>query len=128
MTSSVDQKYYIRTTLFMAGYTFFLIASMTGAFDDITSRGGWGLGLAATAPAAGCLWALLSWMHHSDEFIRALSAKRFVVATGITLALLSGWGFAEMVAKAPRFPLSLILPLFWIVRGIVTPFVRTSHG
>lgn len=126
-SSIVDKKYYLRAALFMAGYTFFLIGSFTGAFDDIKPGAGWGLALAAAAPIAGHLWALLAWIHDSDEFVRALAAKRFMVTTGIVLASVSAWSLLEMHAHAAHLPGVLIVPFFWVVWLMVSPFIRTSH-
>lgn len=125
--STINKKYYIRAALFMTGYAFFLVGSFTGAFDDIKPRAGWALALAAAAPIAGHLWAHLAWIHDSDEFVRALAAKRFIVTTGIILAAVSAWSLLEMHAHAPRFPGVLILPLFWVVWAAVSPFIRTTH-
>ena len=85
------------------------------------------LALAAAAPIAGHLWALLAWIHDSDEFVRTLAAKRFIVTTGIILASVSAWGLMEMHAHAPHLPSVLIVPLFWVVWAAVSPFIRTSH-
>lgn len=125
--SETNKKYYIRTALFMGGYTLVNIAAIFGAFDDIKPPGSLAFALVVAAPVAGHLWSLLVWMRDSDEFVRAVSAKRFIVATGITLALVSAWGFMEIYAKAPHCPLAMILPGFWAAWGLVSPFIRTSH-
>jgi putative oxidoreductase len=127
MTSIVDKKYYIRTVLFMTGYVLVNLAAITGAFDDIKSPGSWFFALVVAAPIAGHLWALLVWMRDSDEFVRALAAKRFIFGTGITLALLSAWGFMEIYANAPHFPVAMIVPFFWLAWAGVSPFIQTSH-
>ena len=127
MKSDVDTKYVIRTALFMGGYVAVNIAAIFGAFDDIRPPGSWAFGLIVAAPVAGHLWAFIRWMQDSDEFRRALTAKRFVVATGITMALVSAWGFVEIYAKAPHFPLAMVLPVLWAMWGLVTPFIRTTH-
>ncbi|GAA5129670.1 hypothetical protein JIN84_03665 [Luteolibacter yonseiensis] len=127
MSTTVDQKYKIRTALFMGGYVLVNVAAIFGAFDDMKPPGTWAFALVVAAPVAGHLWALLRWMQDSDEFVRAISAKRFIAATGITMALVSAWGFMEVYAKAPHFPLVMVLPGFWAVWGFTAPFIRTTH-
>ncbi len=122
------RSYLIRTAAFMAGYVALNVAAITGAFDGFqTGPAAWVLAVAVAAPVAGQIWATLALMGESDEFVRALTAKRFVLAAGAAMALFSGWGFAESYAGAPHAPGWLIYPLFWAAFGIVSPFVRTSR-
>lgn len=125
--SETNRKYYIRTSLSMMGYFFVLLAYGTGAINDLKPHAGWVFALVATAPVAVHLWAVIVWMRDSDEFARALAAKRFILGTGITLGLVTAWGFLELYANVPHFPIILILPVFWIAWASVSPFIRTSH-
>lgn len=123
-----QKRYVIRTNLFMAGYVAVNVAAITGAFDPIVgSRAGILLGLAVAAPIAGQLWATLALMNESDEFVRALNAKRFILASGLAMALFSAWGFAESYGDAPHAPGWLIYPLFWGLFGLVSPFLKSSR-
>ena len=72
------------------------------------------------------LWATLALMNESDEFVRALTAKRFIIASGLSMALFSAWGFAESYGGAWHAPGWLIYPLFWGLFGLVSPFVRDT--
>ena len=122
-----QKRYVIRTNLFMAGYVAVNIAAITGAFDQIIgTSAGVVLGLCVAAPIAGQLWATLALMNESDEFVRALTAKRFIIASGLSMALFSGWGFAESYGGAWHAPGWLIYPLFWGLFGLVSPFVKSS--
>lgn len=123
-----DRRYIRRTAAFMAGYAAINIAAITGAFDDIGQTAAWVLALAVAAPVAGQIWAVLVWMRDSDEFVRALAAKRFVIASGAAMALFSAWGFLETYAGAAHAPGWLIYPLFWAAFGLVTPLVRNSRA
>lgn len=125
--SETHKKYLIRTSLFMGAYVAINLAALTGAFDGMKPRGTWGFSMVIAAPVIGHIWAVLVWMRDSDEFVRALAAKRFVVATGATLAIASVWGFMELYAKAPHVSSAMLYPLFWAAFGTVTPFIRTSH-
>jgi putative oxidoreductase len=125
--SETDKKYFLRAGLFMGAYVAINIAAITGAFDGMKPRGAWGFSLAVAAPVIGHIWSYLVWMRDSDEFVRALAAKRFIAATGITLAIASAWGLMELYAKAPHVSAAMVYPLLWASFGVVSPFIRTSH-
>ena len=127
MSTTVDQKFRIRAFLFMGAYVAVNIAAITGAFDDMKPRGAWGFSLAVAAPVIGHIWSYLIWMRDSDEFVRAITAKRFIVATGVTLAITSIWGFMELYAKAPHISAAMVYPLLWASFGVISPFIRTTH-
>jgi putative oxidoreductase len=127
-TTSAGAKYRIRTMAFMAGYVAIMIAIIVGAFDDIQGTpAAWALALAVTAPIVGQIWATLSVMRDSDEFVRAVMAKQFILSAGIAMALFTGWGFAESFADAPHAEGWLIYPLFWAVLGVTAPFIKSSN-
>ena len=126
--TAAHRKYVIRTMAFMSGYAAVNVGAIFGAFDDIRSPvAAWGLALAVAAPVAGQIWATLSLMRDSDEFVRGVTAKQFILAAGVAMALFSAWGFGESYADAPHAPGWLIYPLFWAVFCVVSPFIRTSN-
>jgi hypothetical protein len=125
--SAVLKTYLIRTVLFMGGYTAINVAAITGAFDDMRSPGTWGFALSVAAPVIGHIWAALAFMRDSDEFVRSLMAKRFIIASGVAMALFCAWGFMETYARAPHVPGWMLFPVFWAAFGVVSPFVRTTH-
>jgi len=128
-STPAGRKYVIRTWAFMVPYMVICISMMvTDAFDDIIGKpAGWVLALAVSAPIIGQLWATLSLMRDADEFVRALTAKQFIVAAGLAMALATFWGFAETFANAPHLPGWLIYAAFWMLYGMVAPFIRTSN-
>ena len=123
------RRYVIRTWAFMVPYMLICISMMlTDAFDEIIGKpAGWGLAAAVSAPVIGQLWATLSLMRESDEFVRAVAAKQFIVAAGLAMALATFWGFAETFANAPHLPGWLIYAAFWGLYGMVSPFIRNSN-
>lgn len=121
------RRYTLRTAAFMSGYVAINIAAIAGAFDDLRGPGAWLMGLAVAAPVAGQIWATIALMNEADEFVRALTAKRFIVASGLAMAILSAWGFLESYAHAPHAPGWMIYPLFWAMFGVASPFIRTSR-
>jgi putative oxidoreductase len=126
--TAAGKRYVIRTLGFMSGYVAVNVAAIFGAFDDIaTPVAAWALALVVSAPVIGQIWATLSLMRESDEFVRALIAKQFIVASGLAMAIASVWGFGESYAQAPHIPAWLIYPLFWACFGLVAPFIRSSR-
>ncbi len=127
-TASAHRRYVIRTMAFMSGYVAINVAAIFGAFDDIGSPvAAWILALSVSAPVVGQIWATLALMKESDEFVRAVTAKQFILAAGLAMAIASVWGFGESYADAPHIPAWIIYPLFWACFGLVAPFVRSSR-
>lgn len=128
-TTSAHRKYVTRTLAFMSGYVAINVAAIFGAFDDIGSTpAAWLLALAVSAPVVGQIWATLMLMRDSDEFVRAVTAKSFIVASGLAMAIASVWGFGESYAGAVHIPAWMIYPLFWACYGVVAPFMQSSRG
>ena len=126
--SSAHRRYVVRTMAFMSGYVAINVAAIFGAFDDIGSPvAAWALALAVSAPVIGQIWATLALLRESDEFVRAVTAKQFILAAGIAMAIASVWGFGESYADAYHLPGCIIYPLFWACFGLVAPFVRSSR-
>jgi len=127
-TSPAHKRYVFRTMAFMSGYVAVNVAAIFGAFDDIGSPvAAWALALTVSAPVVGQIWATLSLMRESDEFVRAVVAKQFILASGLAMAVASVWGFGESYADAYHLPAWLIYPLFWGCFGLVSPFVKSSN-
>lgn len=128
--TAAHRRYVIRTMAFMIPYMAICISMMvTDAFDQIMGTpAAWVLAAAVSAPVIGQIWATLSLMRESDEFVRAVTAKQFIVAAGLALALATFWGFGETFAGAPHLPAWLIYPLFWGAYGVVSPFIRDSNA
>lgn len=124
---TAHRRYVVRTMAFMSGYVAINVAAIAGAFDDRAAPGSYLLGLAVAAPVAGQLWATLALMRDADEFVRLLTAKRFILASGISMALFSAWGFLESYAGATHVPGWMIYALFWVCYGAVSPFVKTTR-
>jgi putative oxidoreductase len=124
--TSANKRYTIRTLVFMAAYAVVLMLAVGGALDAIGGVSGWLLAAAVSAPVAGQIWATLSFIKESDEFVAAVTAKRFIIAAGLTLALAVFWGFAEMFAGAPHLEGWWAYVAFWALMGPMPLFVKGS--
>lgn len=124
--TTAAQTYRTRTLLFMLGYGVALVLALGGALEAIGGVSGWLLAAAVSAPVAGQLWATLVFMRDSDEFIAGLTARRFIVAAGLTFALCVFWGFAEKFAGAPHIQGWWVYVVFWALMGAMPLFLRRT--
>lgn len=126
--SSAHRAYVVRTAAFMGIYTLVHLGAILGLFDSMLGRpAGWLVALAVALPVAGQIWATLRLMAESDEYVRAITAKCFILAAGATMMLSSAWGFGETYAAAPHVPGWLVYPIFWAIYAAVAPFIRSSR-
>ena len=128
-STAAHRRYVIRTWAFMLPYMLICLSMMVSdAFDDVIGKpAGWVLAAVVSAPVIGQLWATLSLMRESDEFVRAVTAKQFIISAGLAMAVATFWGFAETFAGAPHLPAWLVYAAFWAIFGCVAPFIRSSN-
>ncbi|WP_245892606.1 hypothetical protein [Novosphingobium guangzhouense] len=61
----------------------------------------------------GWIWAMARLLIElDDEYLRVLEVRKFLVATGVTLAVCSVWGLLEIYTDLPRLPVFLVFPLW----------------
>lgn len=63
-----------------------------------------------------------------DEYMRMLEVRKFIIATGITLAVVSVWGIIELYTTVPRLPVFFVFPLWCLGLGIGSIANRLSFG
>ena len=99
---------------------------------EVGRRAGWpaaallALALAPAANVALQFYAAYRLIAAQDEYVRALTAKRMIVAAGASITLATAWSVSERIG-APHLPAWLIYPLFWGLFGVVTPLVRETN-
>ena len=125
--TSAAKAYTFRTVFFMLGYVVALVLAVGGALDTIGGVSGWVLAAAVAAPVAGQIWATLVFIRDSDEFVAGVTAKRFILAAGMTFALSVFWGFAEKFAEAPHVEGWWVYVVFWGSMGFMPMFIRSSR-
>lgn len=125
--TSAAKAYTFRTVFFMLGYVVALVLAVGGALDTIGGVSGWVLAAAVAAPVAGQIWATLVFIRDSDEFVARVTAKRFILAAGMTFALSVFWGFAEKFAEAPHIEGWWVYVVFWALMGLMPVFIRSSR-
>lgn len=125
--TSAAKAYTFRTVFFMLGYVVALVLAVSGALDPIGGVSGWVLAAAVAAPVAGQIWATLAFIRDSDEFVAGVTARRFILAAGMTFALSVFWGFAEKFAEAPHVEGWWVYVVFWGLMGFMPVFIRSSR-
>ncbi|MCR5874172.1 hypothetical protein LRS10_08365 [Phenylobacterium sp. J426] len=126
--TAANRRYVLRTWIFMGAYIALNLGAMFDILDSVQPPGTWLLAAAVSAQIAGQIWATLAFIQESDEFVRALTAKRFIVASGVAMSLFSFWGFLESYAAAPHIPGWMIYPLFWVAFCFASPFIRSTRA
>lgn len=103
------------------------------ALASAADAGRWGplasvvLALAIAVPIGLHVAATLVLIGGADEFARAITSKRFIIAWGISTAAFCAWGFLEQYAAMPHAAAWAIYPLFWLAFAVVSLFVRSTR-
>jgi hypothetical protein len=60
------------------------------------------------------IWAMGRFLTDlADEYLRMLEVRKFIVATGVTLAITSVWGLLELYSDSlPRLPVFYVFPIW----------------
>ncbi|TWB18908.1 hypothetical protein [Nitrospirillum bahiense] len=87
----------------------------------------WGAILVPVGCIAVQLWATLRLMTQVDEFMRALLARRFIIAACLAFIVASAWGFLETFARVDHLPGYMVYAIFWVAFCIVSPFIRSTR-
>jgi hypothetical protein len=121
-------KRYLRgTALSMGAYVALIV--VISWFPGLEGAPRWLVIAAALAPGLAItaqLWAVLRYLRESDEYFRALLAKRFIAAALLAFSAATIYGFLESFAAAPHVPMWMVYPMFWAAFGLVSPFLRTT--
>ncbi len=88
----------------------------------------WAIAVVAAASVVGQFAAAYRLVSVQDEFVRGITAKRVIAATGLTITAAVLWGLVQQFLTVPTVPLWVAYPFFWGAFGLVTPFIRTSRA
>ncbi len=120
------RRYTIRVLLFMASYVIILTSSLAFA------RGGAehsqamliGLALITAFPIIGVFWAIFRLLVETDdEYQRLLFAKQTLLATAITLVIVTVWQFLQVydvIESGPQW----MGAIWFAMLGIAAPVAR----
>lgn len=120
------RRYTIRIILFMTAYILILTSGLTFARSEaeharVTLIA---LSIISAFPIIGIFWAIFRlFVEVDDEYQRLLFAKQTLLATGITLTIVTVWQFLniyDVVATGPQW-----MGVIWFAMlGIAAPIVR----
>ncbi len=78
---------------------------------------------------SGFIWAMARYIAElTDEYVRMLEIRKMLVATGLTLALASGWGILELFTDVPRVPLFYVFPVWCLGLAVGTLVNKLTIG
>jgi len=81
--------------------------------DAPPSAGAVMLALLPGIAVLGWIWSMGRLLVElDDEYLRMLEVRKFIIATGITLAVVSVWGIIELYTTVPRLPVFFVFPLW----------------
>jgi hypothetical protein len=66
------------------------------------------------------LWAMARRIGSIDEYLRSIQARSLLIAAALTFAFTTLYGFLELLADFPDFPLFLVLPVFFGCWGLAS--------
>lgn len=78
----------------------------------------------------GWIWAMGRLLVElEDEYLRMLEVRKFLVATGLTLAVCSVWGLMQLFAPSvPKLPVFFVFPLWALGLFAGMLFNRLTFG
>jgi hypothetical protein len=120
------QRYTVRVLLFMASYAVILTSSLAFARSGSEHSQATLIGLAIITafPVIGVFWAIFRLLVEvDDEYQRLLFAKQTLLATAITLVIVTVWQFLQVydvVETGPQW-----MGAIWFgMLGLAAPIVR----
>lgn len=120
------RRYSARLLLFMGSYVAILIGSLMFANNGAEHARATliGLALISAFPIIGVFWAIFRLLVEvDDEYQRLLFVKQTLLATALTLAIVTVWQFLEVydvVAAGPQW----MGAIWFAMLGVAAPVVR----
>ena len=108
------RRHVARLLAAMTLYVVLLVGVQRAApLDHVRGLARYGLAALPGLPLAAVFWSLGRYIVEiRDEYQRLLEVRKALIATGITMTIVSIWGFEEMLADAPHLA-AFYIPLIW---------------
>ncbi|HEX8526782.1 hypothetical protein [Allosphingosinicella sp.] len=103
------------------------LLSWATAGDRLPVGALWAIAIVLAGSVAGQFYAAYRLIARQDEYIRAITVKRMIAATGLTITAAVFWGTAEQFLGVRNLPMWLVYPFFWGAFGMVTPLIRDTR-
>jgi hypothetical protein len=127
--SAAGRRYRRRFLPVMAVYVV-VVMGVSWAFNVLEPTGplAWALAVSPAVPLLAAIVVIgLYLKEESDEFVRNVLVESMIWGIGVTLGILTVWGFLEIYAHAPRLPSFMAFPIFCGAMGIAQPFVSRRY-
>lgn len=122
---------YIRRTIVLALAYVAAVAGVSAIVPDGAAPSPLNVALAIVPGLAvlGFIWAMGRLLVElDDEYLRMLEVRKFIVATGVALAVASVWGLLEMMVEVPRLPVFFVFPLWCAGLAVGQLYNRLTLG
>jgi len=70
------------------------------------------------------MWGGIRYFRECDEYERSQMTRAVLLSVAALMIFSSGWGFVELLADAPPFPLFYVFPLFCVLFGLGRALIR----
>lgn len=107
-----------------------LVFGASFAFDQLDLAGpvAWALAIAPAIPILGVIAVMgLYLKEETDEFQRNILVESMLWGFGLTMAVTSVWGFAEIYVHALPLPAFWVFPMFCMGMGLSQHFIRRRY-
>lgn len=107
-----------------------IIFSVSWVFNryDPTGPAAWALALLPALPLLAIIGIMgLYLREEGDEFVRNILVESMLWGVGLTLAIMTVWGFLEIYAEAPKLPSFWAFPIFCFGMGLAQPFIKRRY-
>jgi hypothetical protein len=120
---STANRAYMRRFLPMMGLYVVCLLATVWLDDRLAPKGPLAVALAIlpALPLVGVVWAFGRLLiEETDEYLRALTVRQFLVATGFMLCVTSIWGFLDAFGQVPHVPMYWAFIIWCMGLGVGT--------
>lgn len=115
------RRYTTRIIGFALAYTVLLFAAVWAMKQDWAPGGvlAWVLAVLPALAVLGMIWAIFRLIAETDdEYQRFLFVRQTLIATGLTLAVATVWGFLEEFELVPDLPAYYVTVVWFAMTGV----------
>jgi hypothetical protein len=128
--SPAQRRYILRVAIATAAYLVTLAAAIHFVgHGRVTGPLAYLLGILPGLSVAGFFWAIgRLLLEEKDEYLRMLAVRQVLIATGLTLTLVTIWGFLENLRLVPHVDAFYVAVLWFVGLGFGSLFNWLTLG
>lgn len=120
MKPSIARKRYFK--IFFPSMAFYLVtifgATWLLKFTEVSASFRYIIAIIPALFIWWLVWAQIRYYREADEFEKARQVSGALFGISVLMVVSTGWGFLEMLADAPKFPVFWIFPLFCVAYSL----------